>query len=447
MARLAKSDGAQPRVQPTLSADQALELAIHVHRAGDIEDAEMLYGRILDAAPDMPEALHFLGIQKHQTGRAHEAVDLLRRAVSLMPDRAEMRSNLGNVLSEQERFAEAAESYGAAIALKPDFVEAHSNLGAALRRLARTDEAEASYRRAIELDPNLREAHENLGRLLLHSGRNVESLACFTRALELEPHNADTRRLLVSTHAAAKNYAKALSILDEWLGEEPRNPTALHLRAAISGENVPARAGDAYVETMFDRFAPGFDVNLAELDYQAPRLVGGALAAAAGSKRQLAILDAGCGTGLCAPHLAPFAAHLAGVDLSPRMLDRARARGGYEALHHGELTRFLLDHPGSWDAVVSADTLCYFGALDEVARATADALRPGGILVFTVEREDGPDPFRINTTGRYSHRRDYVDAVLVAAGLQASKIDQETLRVERGTLVAGLVVTACKPSG
>ena len=40
---------------------------------------------------------------------------------------------------------------------------------------------------------------------------------------------------------------------------------------------------------------------------------------------ELEIVDAGCGTGLLAPHLRPYARRLVGVDLSPKMLEKARA--------------------------------------------------------------------------------------------------------------------------
>ncbi|WP_204319811.1 class I SAM-dependent DNA methyltransferase, partial [Klebsiella pneumoniae] len=85
------------------------------------------------------------------------------------------------------------------------------------------------------------------------------------------------------------------------------------LLAAISGENVPDRASDAYVANLFDAFAATFDHKLARLDYRAPELVAEAVAASqeAGTTG-LAILDAGCGTGLCGPSLRPFADRLIG---------------------------------------------------------------------------------------------------------------------------------------
>ena len=105
--------------------------------------------------------------------------------------------------------------------------------------------------------------------------------------------------------------------------------------------------------------------------------------------KALDVLDAGCGTGLCGPLVAPYARRLVGVDLSARMLRQAEERHVYDALHKFELTAYLQDNPGAFDVIVSADTLVYFGPLEQVVVAAAAALRPGGRLVFTVEELDG----------------------------------------------------------
>lgn len=426
-----------------LTLPEAVELAMVLHKGGKLEVAEELYRRVLAVAPDDPNALHYLGVLHHQTRRPDEAVDLLRRAIASSPDDPGVHNNLGNVLSEQRCFEEADAAFRAAIALAPGYAQAHGNRGVVLRQLERPDEAEASYRRAFEIDPSYREAYDNLGRLLASLGRLKEAASYHAAAMALEPHNADTRRLLTATYAAGGEPEKALAVLDAWLLDEPESPTALHLRAAISGRNVPARAGDRYVETTFDRFAPNFDGHLGRLGYRAPELVEEAFARAAGEpKARLDILDAGCGTGLCGSSLAPFARRLVGVDLSPKMLDLARERGSYHELVHGELTAYLGEHQGAFDAVVSADTLCYFGDLHAVLAAAAGALRPEGHLIFTVEEEPGPDPFRIYPHGRYAHRHDHVVEALAVAGLESVALDQAVLRQELGEPVGGLVATA-----
>src|SRR4029450_12104702 len=116
----------------------------------------------------------------------------------------------------------------------------------------------------------------------------------------------------------------------------------------------------------------------------------------------LPIRDAGCGTGLCAPFLSPYAQALVGVDLSANMLEKARVRGLYTQLVKGELVQFLRTQAPQ-DIVVSADTLCYFGRLEEAIQAMHGALRPGGHAVFTLEAHEAEGEYRLNPHGRYSH--------------------------------------------
>ena len=179
---------------------------------------------------------------------------------------------------------------------------------------------------------------------------------------------------------------EAIAVYHEWLQVDPGNAVALHMLAACTGEAAPQRASDSYVRDTFDAFAGSFDQVLDPLGYRAPSLIGEfleqVLPAADGA---LLIADAGCGTGLCADFLRPRAKQLVGVDLSPGMLARARARKKYDQLVEAELSAWLGSQRQAYDLIVSADTLCYFGALDQPLSAAASALRPAGRLVFTVE--------------------------------------------------------------
>ena len=113
------------------------------------------------------------------------------------------------------------------------------------------------------------------------------------------------------------------------------------------------------------------------------------------------------------------------------MLERARRRGGYDALHEAELTAFLGGYSSSWDLIASADTLCYFGALEPVLRAAAGALRAGGTLAFTLERSDAGGTFTLQPHGRYAHDEGYLRTALAACGYEVA-LAHGALRREGG---------------
>ena len=431
-----------------LSLDEAVALANQLQRDKRLDEADALYRAVLEVAPQHADALHFSGVLAHRRGHNDQAVALIEQSLALAPDRVDCHNNLGIVLQSSGRLDAAISAYRRAIALDPRHANAHSNLGVLLRASGHPLDAEAAYRTAIELDPGHADAYTNLGILLNGLKRAEEAVACFCKAITLRPRHPDARRLLALAYCTLGDVDAAAGIFDEWLDEEPDSPVALHMRAACTGRDVPARASSAFVEQTFDGFAASFESKLQKLSYRAPALVAAMLEdAGLEPGARLDVLDAGCGTGWCGPLIVPYAARLVGVDLSGGMLAHARDKGVYHTLVRAELTGFLRDHSGAFDLIVSADTLVYFGPLDEVFACAAHALRPGGLLVCTLEAlaagGDAAD-HRLELHGRYSHAEPYVERVLGGAGLRA-EIAHAELRLEAGIPVAGLVIRARKP--
>jgi predicted TPR repeat methyltransferase len=427
-----------------LTVEEAITLATRLHRLGQIEPARGIYEAVLEADPDQPHALQFLGILRFQNGDQAGGLDLLGRAISLAPDWPGPRQNLGNLLLSQGRLDEAASCYEAAAALATPSAELCSNLGVLRRHQGRFEESEASYRRALAIDPKFVDAYNNLGHLLVQFGRIDEAVQQFYTAVTLQPHSARTRRLLGLALSHLGRIVEATKVYSDWLAEEPDNPLALHYLTACTHDKPPLRASNAYVEKTFDEFAGSFDANLARLTYRAPQIIGAVVADELKPEpASLITLDAGCGTGLCAPHLRPWSNQLVGVDLSNGMLAKARERGGYDELIQAELTAFLESQSAAYDLIVSADTLCYFGDLGAVAIAAAQALRPLGWLMFTVEASaEGDGDYRLHHHGRYSHSRDYLVKVLTEGGFDTPITSVAELRMESGRPVAGHVVRA-----
>jgi predicted TPR repeat methyltransferase len=438
--------GASTAIPAALSLDEALALGVRLQKTGRLPEAEQVYRAILAAVPDHVEALHFLGLVLFQAGLDAEGAELIERVATRCPDYADAQSNLGNVRRAQGRLADAAAAYGRAIALAPHHAQAHNNLGVVLKDLGRLEEAMAAFREAIALDSRRADAHFNLANLLEREGQTDEAIMEYQRAIELEPLLVNAYDSLARGLWAKGRAAEAIALLQRLREKMPDNPVASHMLAALTGQDVPARASAGYVQQIFDVFADNFDRVLERLGYQAPALVAEAIAREGGAPAgRWDVLDAGCGTGLCGPLLKPYARRLVGVDLSARMLAKASDRGFYNELVQAELTQFLHDHASAYDLVASADTLVYFGELGGILTATAKALRTGGLLVFTLEEGGETVPqqgFRLQEHGRYCHSEAYVRTTLAQAGAEVCAIMRAVLRKESGRSVAGLTVAA-----
>ena len=141
IAKLVKATIRSPD-QQTLTIQQAIDLAVQHHTAGDLPKAEGIYQQILQADPSQPVALHLLGVIAHQVGKNDIAVDLIGKALVIKPDYAEAHSNLGAALESLGKLDEAVASYHKALTIKPDFADAHSNLGSALKDIGKMDDAD-----------------------------------------------------------------------------------------------------------------------------------------------------------------------------------------------------------------------------------------------------------------------------------------------------------------
>ena len=430
-----------------------LETAKGWHRKGRLDKAERAYLKLLRRKPPDPGAMAYLGVLRHQQGRSEEARQLLRRALKLRPADVDARLNLGRVLLEtgdpdgarsrfesvlaghpgnpiaasslcvilrvQGELQAAVEMGRRAVALAPDDFGCWLNLAHALERQHDYSGAGRAYLRAIEFDPASQPAHRGMGHVL------------YRMELQEEIPAADRQALI-------DGYRRVL----EGAGDDPQ---ARFMLAAISGEATPERVPDQVVAGLFDDFAAQFDTNLSRLQYRVPALVEACLEQLPDlPESELRVLDAGCGTGLCAGFLRGRARWLEGVDLSRRMLDRAKATGHYDRLHEAELGAWLRSQREAFDLVVFADTLCYFGDLRATLKATSAVTSDGGYLVFTVERadRDAGEAYYLQSSGRYRHTEAHVEARLVEAGFTPVELEPVELRLEAGQPVPGLLVSA-----
>jgi predicted TPR repeat methyltransferase len=440
---------AQMTADDVARVEQRVADAAELHQAGQIEQAMQIYQDVLAEQPTNASALAFLGMAHFQRGAFVEAERLIATAIAFRPDYVDAFNNLGNVFLAQGRIAEAGLCYQNALSRNPSFVPAIVNLGVVLRRLGCYEDAESLYQASLKTCPDSEIIRYSHGTLLLMRGKVDEAIAELEWVHRGAPDD-QTRHALAMAYYSAGQFEQARNLLAEWHAAAPDNPVANHMLAAYLGEGeaVPSRASDGYVCSVFDSFAGSFEQVLDGLDYRVPTLMAEKLQQLLGpGRRDLRVLDAGCGTGLCGPALRAYANRLTGVDLSAGMLAKAKGSELYDELVKAELTEFLGAAGPQYDLVAAGDALCYFGDLSEVLTLIAARLRQGGTLIATFElrQESEADGYKLNPHGRYSHRRDYLLATLEQAGLRAREVVEADLRREIRAPVRGLLVVGEKP--
>jgi predicted TPR repeat methyltransferase len=316
-----------------------------------------------------------------------------------------------------------------------------------------------SWRRAlprIGLDEASELPARRLAELLTFAGERGAAADAYRELIEGSPEDLEVLEKLASVLGRLGRVEEELAIhrriaaiVSDKLGVAPEHREAVIAfeMAARGVTEAPAAAPAAFVAASFDAYAENFEEELrTSLHYRGPEQIlermERVFGAGAGA---LDVCDAGCGTGVLGPLLRPFARSLQGVDLSPRMLDKARERGVYDQLVTADLAEHLGRCPAAFDVITAADVFVYIGDLGPVLAAVRGALREGGCFFFTVERADG-DGYELHLDGRYAHAERYLRAAAEAAGLAVLSLEEEVLRRERGLPVRALIGAFGRPS-
>jgi predicted TPR repeat methyltransferase len=179
------------------------------------------------------------------------------------------------------------------------------------------------------------------------------------------------------------------------------------------------------------------------LAYAAPQILFDLAILVMPGRRKLSILDLGCGTGLAGAVFKPLAARLDGVDLSPAMILKARARGIYDKLDIADLETALSVPGPRYDLILAADTLVYLGDLACVFAAAHARLAPDGYFIFTVEKADG-EGFELGPKRRWRHSEVYLRQLAGQAGFSLAGFVAATPRHEAQRPVEGFAVALSK---
>jgi predicted TPR repeat methyltransferase len=141
------------------------------------------------------------------------------------------------------------------------------------------------------------------------------------------------------------------------------------------------------VAKYYDNWASDYDGTLSDWRYEAPEQVASMLRAKLSPK--LAILDAGCGTGLSGKALlAAGFITIDGIDVSRRSLEIARMTDAYRTLRAIDLQQLPLPIPDDlYDGLTCVGVLTYLTDSISTLREFSRVVRPGGFVAIT-QRSD-----------------------------------------------------------
>ncbi|WP_108522231.1 class I SAM-dependent DNA methyltransferase [Bradyrhizobium algeriense] len=269
------------------------------------------------------------------------------------------------------------------------------------------------------------------------------------QAIELVPDFTSAWFTLAGIREELGEHDAAIAAFRRAQASDANDRHGAGLRLMRLGAEPVAGMPQAYVQTLFDQYAPRFEASLVDdLGYRGPALLFKAVLSVRSAARKPALfkraIDLGCGTGLAAAAFARTVDHFIGVDLSPRMIERSRATGLYAELEVADMLQGLRARgDASADLILAADAMVYVADLAPVLAEAARVLAPGGLLAFTTETHDG-EGVVIGQGLRYAHAAAYVRVVVESTGLKLPLLEDRSARNEDGAPVPGLVAVAAK---
>ena len=320
---------------------------------------------------------------------------------------------------------------------------AQLTLARALREAGDGSAALAVAREAAMMNPDVGVVIVALGEALLATGRLPTAIAEFQRALRLDPENSNARFLLGCAWLEAGEPEKAL----ENFGQLDAHAGLAEKIADAKAMQSAARSNPRYVRHLFDQFSADYDQRMiGQLGYRAPAVLHELASLVLPVQEGLIALDLGCGTGLSGQAFSDMASAIDGIDLSPAMITKARARGIYRELIVGDIEIALAGIPVNYDLILAADTLVYLGDLEAVMRGAAEKLAPDGYFLFTAEKKDG-EGFELGPKRRWRHSESYLRDVATHAGFDISGFVACVPRSEAGVPVDGFAAALSKRDG
>ena len=373
------------------------------HLEGRLEEAEQHYQKLLKLFPETPVLLYNLGLVYYDQKRFVLARDAFRRAADIEAGDPDIFFNLALSCHQLGDLEGAIEAGKACFSLSPDSMDILYNLSCYYRDIRQDEAAIVACEQILVRDHSHFRAMNNLAYLYHRRGDDDEAMSCYSRVLKLKPDH---------------------------LG-------AHHMLNALRG--TPAKSSpEEYIRDVFDSYSHRFEKSLVgDLEYRVPEQLRTLLEETTGKGHLFRYgIDLGCGTGLGAEPFKDMIERIDGVDLSPKMIEKAKEKKIYHSLSSGSIYEFLDGLDQKCDFLLAADVLEYIGDLRETFESAAQCSISGALFCFSTEKIESED-FRLRRSGRFGHTPGYIRRVAQETGWEVLACTVKGLRKEKGGWLDG----------
>lgn len=279
--------------------------------------------------------------------------------------------------------------------------------------------------------------------MMFESGDRIPAADLMRQAMDIVPGWVPGWFRLGEMEAEAGDRDAAADAWQRVLLADPEDHFGAGLKMAALGLTTqPEAPPAAYVETLFDAYAPTFEKALLDkLGYRVPGLLDEAIRRHAPISAFRHAIDLGCGTGLMGELLRSKVTYLEGTDLSDAMLQKARDKSLYDKLEQRDVN-VQPTETGFADLVVAADVFVYVGDLERAFVNIRQALAIDGLFAFSVEVHNQPGDLLLQQSLRFTHSEPYVRRLLADHGFELLELKREPIRMDRGEPLQGLIVVA-----
>ena len=213
---------------------------------GDLQQAALGAARSLELLPDMPDALHLLGLCFLHGGDAGRATLLLRRAALLKPADVQLLHNLGVASKDAGDVTGALSAFTRAVMQDPAQLEARFNLGV-LSEDGDTAGAELAYRETLLRAPRHAGAAAYLAAILEQRSELEEAARWNVVALEHAPQDPVAQLTAAQLDLRSGQPERAVATLESLLEQaglslRNRGLAATRLGAAYDRLDQPVQA-------------------------------------------------------------------------------------------------------------------------------------------------------------------------------------------------------------